>query len=199
MNALAIFRGYFRQLSTTNVDYFGLRWSFYNLTISIVNALMHLPNCVHCNEFSRHFSGVLSVTFEHQRWPLRPTCEHYNINEHPCHPSRYIRNFRPLSMTSSACISLHINLLLLRTRAICEHRYQINEHPRNPSGYFQELSTAIDDFFGLHQSSCKLTMTSNARYLWTLKNWWTPRQCSGVLSVTFDHYRWLLRLISIFI
>ena len=160
MNALAIFRGYFRQLSTTNVGYFGLRWSFYNLTISIVNALMHLPNCVQCSECSRHFFGgtfgnFRTLTFTtsacvnlfinllllrtraivNTKNPL-PTCEHYNINEHPCHPSGYIRNFRPLSMTSSACINLHVNLLLLRTRAISEH-YKINEHSRNPSGYFR--------------------------------------------------------------
>ena len=102
MIALAIFRGYFRQLWTTNLDYFGLRQSFYKLTIT-----------------------------SEARYR-----EHYNINEHPRHPAGYIRNFRPLSMTSSACIIFHINLLLLRTRAICEH-YKINEHPRNPSGYFR--------------------------------------------------------------
>ena len=94
-------------------------------------------------------------------------------------------NFRPPSMTSSACINLHINLLLLRTRAIWEH-YKINEHPRNPSGYFQELSTAIDDFFGLHQSSCKLTITSNARSLWILKK---LMNTLAMLRGTFSNFR----------
>ena len=46
------------------------------------------PNCVQCNELPRNPSGILSVTF------------------------------RPLSLTTSACVNLHIHLPLLRRRAI---------------------------------------------------------------------------------
>ena len=96
---------------------------------------------------------------------LSPTCEHYNVNEHPRNPSGY---FRPLSLTTSACVNLHIlNLPLLRKRAMdtlgnflplsltssacvksscllaisTNRRYFIclchNEHSRHPSGYFR--------------------------------------------------------------
>ena len=67
----------------------------------------------------------------------------------------------------------------------------------------------IMDHFGLRQSSNKLTITSNARYRKHLKPFANSfehykikehsRNSSGVLSETFDHYHWLLRLASIFI
>ena len=47
-------------------------------------------------------------------------------------------NFRPLSSTTSACVSLHRDLYHYLDRALsptCE-RYNVNEHPRNPSGYY---------------------------------------------------------------
>ena len=48
-------------------------------------------------------------------------------------------NFRPLSLTTSTCVSLHRDLYHYFERALsptCEH-YSVNEHPRNPSGYFR--------------------------------------------------------------
>ena len=47
-------------------------------------------------------------------------------------------NFRPLSSTTSACVSLHRDLYHYLDRALsptCE-RYNVNEHPSNPSGYY---------------------------------------------------------------
>ena len=64
--------------------------------------------------------------------------------------------------------------------------------------YFRYLSTIIMDFFGLRQSSYKLTITSNARHREHLKAFANycehykinehSRNPSGVVSVTFDHY-----------
>ena len=71
-------------------------------------------------------------------------------------------------------------------------------------GYFRKLSTTIIDYFGLRQSSYKLTITSNSRYRKHLKPFANScehykineHSCntSGVLSVTFDYYYGLLRL-----
>ena len=116
-------------------------------------------------------SGILSATFDHYCWLLRPV-----LNLHVYLPflrtgaivngymplSKWILspsfggtfgNFRSLSLTTSTCVNLHRDLYHYLERALsptCEH-YNVNEHPRNPSGYF---------------------------------------------SVTFDHYHWLLRLAS---
>ena len=112
---------------------------------------------------------------------LSPTCERYNVNEHPRNPSGYygwllwlasiflenytitwntryrqivnsvmlmntlailrgtFGNFRPLSLTTSTCVSLHRDLYHYLQRALsptCKH-YNVNDHPRNPSGYFR--------------------------------------------------------------
>ena len=79
----------------------------------------------------------------------------------------------------------------------CEH-YKINELSRNPSGVLSVTSTIIMDYFGLRQSSYKLTITLKARYRERLNAFASfcehhkinehPRNPSGVLSVTFDHY-----------
>ena len=48
-------------------------------------------------------------------------------------------NFRPLSLTTSTCVSLHKDLSHYLERALsptCKH-YNVNELPRNPSGYFR--------------------------------------------------------------
>ena len=50
----------------------------------------------------------------------------------------------------------------------CKH-YKINEHSGNTSGVLSVTSTIIMDYFGLRQSSYKLTITSNARYRKHLK------------------------------
>ena len=127
--------------------------------------------CLCQNEYSRHLSGVLSVTFDHYHWLLRLASifiETYTITWN----ARYRQlvntimlidtlaillgtfgNFRPLSSTTSTCVNLQRDLYHYLERALsptCEH-YNVNEHPRNPSGYF---------------------------------------------SVTFDHCHWLLRLAS---
>ena len=123
--------------------------------------------------YSCHLSGVLSVTFDHYHWLLRVASiliETYTITSN----ARYRQllntimlvntlailrgtfcNFRPLSLTTSACANLHRDLYHYFERALSptfEH-YNVNEHPRNPSGYFRWLSTTIIDYFGLRQSS----------------------------------------------
>ena len=128
MNTLAILRGYFRKLSTTIINYFGLRQSSYKLII-----------------------------------------------------------------TSNARDGKHLKAFA----NYCKH-YHINEHSRDPSGVLSVTSTIIMDYFGLRQSSYKLTITSNARYRKHLKPFANSyehyeisehsRNSSGVLSITFDHY-----------
>ena len=98
-----------------------------------------------------------SVTFDHYRWLLRLASifiETYTITWN----ARYRQlvntimlmntlailrgtfgNFRPLSLTTLTCVSLHRDLYHYLERALsptCEH-YNVNEHPRNPSGYFR--------------------------------------------------------------
>ena len=48
-------------------------------------------------------------------------------------------NFRPLSLTTLACVSLYRDLYYYLERALsatCK-RYNVNKQPRNPSGYFR--------------------------------------------------------------
>ena len=69
-------------------------------------------------------------------------------------------NFRPLSSTTSACVSLHRDLYHYLERALsptCE-RYNVNEHPRNPSGYYGWLLWLASIFLENY------TITWNARY-----------------------------------
>ena len=69
-------------------------------------------------------------------------------------------NFRPLSSTTSACVSLHRDLYHYLERALsptCE-RYNVNEHPRNPSGYYSWLLRLASIFLENY------TITWNARY-----------------------------------
>ena len=96
------------------------------------------PTCEHynVNEHPRNPSGVLSVAFDHYCWLLRLASifiETYTITWN----ARYRQllnaimsmntlailrgtcgNSRPLSLTTSACVNLHRDLPLLRTRAI---------------------------------------------------------------------------------
>ena len=74
---------------------------------------------------------------------------------------------------------------------------QWNEH--SPSfgdtiGNFWPLSLT---FSACVKSWCLLTISTNRRYRKCLYTY--SRHLSGVLSVTFDQYHWLLRLASIFI
>ena len=48
-------------------------------------------------------------------------------------------NFRPLSLTTSTCVSLHRDLYHYLERALSPtwERYNVNGHPCNPSGYFR--------------------------------------------------------------
>ena len=151
---------------------------------------MPLQNCVHWNEHCPHLSGILSATFDHYRWLLRPA-----LNLHVYLPflrtgaivngymplSKWILspsfggtfgNFRPLSLTTSACVNLHRDLYHYFERALsptCEH-YNVSEHSRNPSGYFRWLSTTIIDYFGLRQSSQRLIPLLRTR---AITNFWT--------------------------
>ena len=98
-----------------------------------------------------------------------------------------------LTITSNARYREHLKAFA----NYCKH-YQINEHSRNPSGVLSVTLTIIMDYFGLRQSSYKLTITSNARYRKHLKPFANScehykinehsRNSSGVLSETFDHY-----------
>ena len=81
-------------------------------------------------------------------------------------------NIRPLSLTTSACVNLRINLQLLRTRHLehlkaftnaCKH-YKINNHSRNSSGVLLVTFDHYHWLLRLGQSSFKLTITSNARH-----------------------------------
>ena len=91
--------------------------------------------CLCQNEYSRHLSGVLSVTFDHYHWLLRLASifiETYTITWN----ARYRQlvnnimlidtlailrgtfgDFRPLSLTTSACVNLNINLSLITSNA----------------------------------------------------------------------------------
>ena len=78
-------------------DYFGLRQSSYKLTITL--------NARH-REHLKAFANY---------------CKHYQINEHSRNPLGVLSvRLRLISWTTSACVNLHINLLLLRTRAIMD-------------------------------------------------------------------------------
>ena len=119
-----------------------------------------------------------SVTFDHYRWLLRLASifiKTYTITWN----ARYRQlvntimlmntlailrgtfgNFRPLSSTTSACVSLHRDLYHYLKRALsptCE-RYNVNEHPRNPSGYYSSLLRLASIFLENY------TITWNARY-----------------------------------
>ena len=98
-----------------------------------------------------------------------------------------------LTITSNARHNEHLKAFA----NYCKH-YKINEHSRIPSGVLSVTSIIITDYFGLRQSSYKLTITLNARYRRHLKPFANSfkhykinehsRNSSGVLSVTFDHY-----------
>ena len=110
--------------------------------------------CLCQNEYSRHLSGVLSVTFDHYHWLLRLASifiETYTITSN----ARYRQlvntimlmntlailrgtfgNFRPLSLTTSTCVNLHRDLYHYLERALsptCEH-YNVNVHPSQSFG-----------------------------------------------------------------
>ena len=119
--------------------------------------------CLCQNEYSRHLSGVLSVTFDHYHWLLRLASifiETYTItwnaryrqlvNEHPRNPSGTFGNFRPLSLTTSACVNLHTSnaryrqlvntIMLMNTLAIL----------RGSFGNFRPLSLTTSACVNLH-------------------------------------------------
>ena len=134
------------------------------------------------NEHSRNASGVLSVTHDHYHWLLRLRQSSFK-----------------LTITSNARHREHLEAF-----ANSRKHYKINEHSRNSSGL---LSVTFDHYhwlLRLGQSSFKLPITSNARYGEHLESFANSckhyqinehsRNTSGVLSVTFDHYHWLLRL-----
>ena len=94
MNTLAILRGYFRLLSTTIIDYFSLSQSYYTLTIT---------SYARRREHLKAFANA---------------CKHYKINEHSRNTSGVLSVTFDYSLTTSACVNLHLNLPLLQTRAI---------------------------------------------------------------------------------
>ena len=143
-----------------------------------------------------------SVTFDHYRWLLRLASifiKTYIITWN----ARYRQlvntimlmnslailrgtfgNFRPLSSTTSACVSLHRDLYHYLKRALsptCE-RYIVNEHPRNPSGYYSWLLRLASIFLENY------TITWNARYL-QLVNAIMLVNTLEILQGTFGNFR----------
>ena len=165
--------------------------------------------------------GVLSVTFDHYRWLLRlasifkdtyhycertvlPTCEHCNVNEHPRNPSgvllvtsvRYdwllgLASFliERLTITSNARYLQLVNtIMLMNTLAI----------HRGTFGNFGPLSLTTSTCVNLHRDLYHyLERALSPTWEHYIVNE-HPRNPSGYFSVTFDHYRWLLRVASIF-
>ena len=111
MNTLAILRGTFRQLSTTIIDYFDLRQSSKTLTTTsnaryrqLVNIVMLMNTLAILRDTFGNLRPLSLTTSTcvnlHRDLPLisyyleralSPTCENYNVNEHPCNPSGYFR------------------------------------------------------------------------------------------------------------
>ena len=130
---------------------------------------MPLQNCGQWNEQCPYLSGILSTTFDHYRWLLRPA------------------------------LNLHVYLPFLRTGAIVNGFMPLSKWILSPSfgftlGNFRLLSLTTSTCVNLHRDLYHYL----ERALWPTCEW-TPSQSFGVLSVTFDHYHWLLRLALIFI
>ena len=100
--------------------------------------------------------------------------KHLNdCNEHSRHFRGTFGNFRPLSLTTSACVNLHIlNLPLLRTRAMVNAYSNAFTKLRSLKW---TLSPSVGDTFGNFwplsltssacvKSSCLLTISTNQRY-----------------------------------
>ena len=179
MNILVILREYFRSLSTTIMDYFGLVNLHFKLTITSnarhhehLKAFANYFKHYKINEHSRNSSGVLSVTFDHYHdyFGLRQSSYKLTITSN----SRYRRHLKPFANSF-------------------EH-YKINEHSRNSSGVLTVTFDHYHDYCGLRQSSYKLTITTNARYREHLNAFASSCELhkineyscnrSGVLSVT---------------
>ena len=145
---------------------------------------MPLQNCGQWNEHCPHLSGILSATFDHYRWLLRPA-----FNLHVYLPflrtAAIVNGYMPLSKwilsPSFGVVSVTFDHYhwLLRLASIFIGTYTITWNARYRQlvntimlmnalailrGYFQKFSTTIIDYFALRQSSKTLTITSNARY-----------------------------------
>ena len=98
--------GYFRWLSTTIIDCFGLRQSSKTLTIissaryrQLVNTIMLMNTLAILQGTFGNFRPLSLTTstcvnlhrdlYHYLESALSPTCEHYNVNEHPRNPSGY--------------------------------------------------------------------------------------------------------------
>ena len=127
-----------------------------NYTITWNTRYRQLVNVVMLMNTVAILPGTFGITFNHYRWLLRLASifiETYTITWN----ARYrqlvnsimlmntldilrgtLGNFRPLSLTIFACVSLHRDLYHYLERALsptCE-RYNVHEHPGNPSAYF---------------------------------------------------------------
>ena len=163
---------------------------------------------------------MLLVTFDHDRWLLRLESiflENYTITWN----TRYrellnpvmlmntvailrgtFGNFRQLSLTTSTCVNLHRDLYHYLERALsptCEH-YNVNEHPRNPWGNFGnfDLYHWLLWLASVFIETCTITWNARYRQLVNAIMLMNTLEILGVLSVTFDQYRLLLRLASVF-
>ena len=112
-------------------------------------------------------------------------------------------NFRPLSLTTSACVNLHIlNLLLLRKRAMVNHqclyklrsvKWTLSPSFGNTFGNFLPLSLTSSACVKYLHVYLPFLLT-NRRYFICLCHNEYSRHLLGVLSVTFDHYRYYFDL-----
>ena len=108
MDTLAILRGTFGNFRPTIIDYFGLRQSSKTLTITwnarylqLVNIVMLMSTLAILRGTFGNFRPLLLTTstcvnlhrdlYHYLERALYPTCEHFNVNEHPRNPSGYFR------------------------------------------------------------------------------------------------------------
>ena len=135
---------------------------------------------------------------------LLPTCEHYNVNKHPCNPSGYFwwlsttiidyfclrQSSKTLTITSNARYRQLVNIVMLtNTLSIL----------RGTFGNFRPLSLTTSTCVNLHrdlQHYLERALSPTWEHYNVNEH---PRNPSGYFSVTFDRYHWLLWLASIFI
>ena len=137
---------------------------------------MPLQNCVQWNEHCPHRSGILSATFDHYRWLLQPA------------------------------LNLHVYLPFLRTGAIVNGYMPLSKWIPWPSfgvtfGNFWPLSLNTSTCVSLHRDLyhyLERALSPTCEH-YNVNGHRRPTLSFRVLSVTFDHYRWLLRLALIFI
>ena len=112
-------------------------------------------------------------------------------------------NFWPLSLTSSACVKSSCLLTISTNRRYRKWLYAFVKMNtlaifRGTFGNFRPLSLTTSTCVNLHRDLyhyLERALSPTCEHYNVNER---PRNPSGVLSVVFDHYHWLLRLASIF-